>query len=244
MLTVFRILYGLLAVVKTLSLIASGAVSMSGGFSLSHEALIAFPVGAAMLIAEAFFLRGKGVRVAALIMAAGFFTFILALGLYNHHTYLLAAIAVIFAIGVHEVFLLKMQMSVVYFYAAITKLNETYLSGTELYASMVGRPLWQVLVGVEPAPAFLMGLAGLSILVEGFLGFGFWFRRTRWVALVVGAGFHLTLIAAMTRGLESGLNLGIYGFALMAFYVLFFPREVGKLRERVRPSREPEPVTA
>src|SRR5699024_10352801 len=119
-------------------------------------ALVALPVGIAMLVAEEFFLKGKSTRVASVVIFAGFFTFMLALNLYNHHTYLLAIVAAIFAVNTHVTLLLKVQMSVVYFYAAVTKINETYLSGTELYASVVGRPFWDVFIGVDPAPWVLI----------------------------------------------------------------------------------------
>jgi hypothetical protein len=127
------------------------------------------------------------------------------------------------------IILLKIQVSIVYFYAALLKINPEYLSG----AMMVGFwPLNQLTAlpgGGSPA-LLLQFLAVLSILTELFLAAALWFPRTRWLALLVGVGFHLMIV--FTGGTTPGMPdvpFLIFAVVTVAPYALFFdflPRRV------------------
>lgn len=152
--------------------------------------------------------------------------FITALGFYNHHTYLISVICAIFVLGVNVPQLLRIQLAIVYAFAAFTKINETYLSGSELYASMVQHGVWRTLIGVDPAPTFLMAVSLASIVIEAFLAAGLWCARTRWIALISGLCFHLGLVVFVTDGFNLFLELSIYGGVMLCLYLPFFQDEI------------------
>ncbi|WP_440220478.1 HTTM domain-containing protein [Dietzia sp. MNB45] len=226
MLTVFRIAFGVLAAVKTLQLTARGSISTDGGIGLADHAAVALPLGAVMVVAAVFFILGRGVRRAAMAMLIGFLVFITALDFYNHHTYLMIVVCAIFVLGVTVPELLKLQLTIVYAFAALTKINETYLSGSELYASMVQHGVWRTFIGVDPAPAFLMAVSIASIVIEAFLAVGLWCARTRWIALVSGLCFHLGLVVFVTDGFSLFVELSIYGGVMLCLYLPFFQDEI------------------
>jgi hypothetical protein len=127
------------------------------------------------------------------------------------------------------ILLLKLQVSIVYFYAAILKLNSQYLSGTILGHFWPLRELTALPGGFSPALLAQL-LAVLSILIELFLAFALWVPRLRWLALVVGIGFHMMII--FTGGETPGvpdIPFLIFAMVTIAPYALFFdlaPRRV------------------
>lgn len=244
MLTVFRAVFGALVAIKALHLTARASISTDGGISLSNQATTALPLGAAVLVAVAFFVLGKGTRWAATAMLAGFLTFVFAFNFYNHHTYLIIVICAIFVVGVSVPHLLRAQLTIVYAFAAITKVNETYLSGSELYASMVQHTVWQTVIGVDPSPAFLMPVSAASIAVEAFLAVGLWFARTRWISLVVGLIFHVGLVVAVTDSFSQFVSLLVYGGLMLALYLPFFQAELDTRISRNKSSTDRAPSLA
>lgn len=138
--------------------------------------------------------------------------------------------------------LLKLQLSIVYFFAAASKLNLIYLSGAVLVINMRdGRVLqlpevlqrWEVM-----APLVLV-----SVFLEFFLAFAFWSPRYRSAALLLGIGFHLAIIATMTP--DASFPLAIYTLVMLALYVQF--ADLGAIQKRLarlrrRPSFTVEPA--
>ena len=233
MLSVVRVVIGVLGLAKTAMLTTIGVCYSINGLTAVPVALVVL-LGTLMVASLGLFTVGRSVRLAATLASVGFLVFILPVGIYNHHTYLLAVIFAIFSLGTHTALLLKLQLTLVYFFAAITKLNESFLSGSELYVSVVVRPFWQATVGADPGPWILITLAAAAIVVELFLAFGFWFKQARWAALIVGVGFHMLLLVTMTNSLRLGLDLMIFGGVFCALYILFFEREVDELLSRRR----------
>jgi len=88
------------------------------------------------------------------------------------------------------ILLLKIEISIVYFYAALLKINPQYLSGVMLTTFW---PFNQLAVqpGFWSAVPILPILAVASILTEFFLAVALWVPRLRWLALAVGVGFHM-----------------------------------------------------
>jgi len=125
--------------------------------------------------------------------------------------------------------LIQMQVSIVYFYAALHKLNPWFLGGgglvesvaQDLLASSSGdvlrallpdRPL-ESLMGVLSAPSLMRWPACAAVAAEFFLAFGLWFRRTRPWAIAVGLGLH--------GGIAFFMQIRTFSLATVATYLLF-----------------------
>jgi hypothetical protein len=225
MLTIFRVVFGFLCFLKAID------IGTRGGdvIGLASSLLIAIP----WAVASVAFMLGR-VRIASAVIIAGTVavSILSRLELYNQHLYLIASICLIFLIGRAVPTLLKAQLSIVYSFAVLTKLNEAFLSGTVIYASAVKRPFWDNVIGIEPEAWFLIPLSVFSILTEAFLAVAFWLPRARWVALVVGVGFHAVMLVLMTADPASFLRLSIFGFLMMALYIPFFKEELDRLYSR------------
>ncbi|HSH81153.1 MAG TPA: HTTM domain-containing protein [Herpetosiphonaceae bacterium] len=120
------------------------------------------------------------------------------------------------------ILLIKLQVSIVYLFAGLTKMHPAWLSGVVLaaYLPETTRDLlplaWQSLI--------IQSLAWLSIGVELFLAVALWLPRLRWLALVVGIGLHAGMLVALEpESLFGALRLGNFGLITLTPYLLFFP---------------------
>lgn len=195
-------------------------------------------------------------------LAAAVLAFVLLLDaqLFKNHAYLLGCVCLLVAVfGLEEagdraapegagegrlpgedggpdwlVLLLRCQVSIVYFFAAASKLNLEFVSGSVLYGAFQGGVL-----GVpELPPQALSFLSFVAILTEGFLAFAFWSARWRGFALWVALLFHAGV--ALTMGETLGLTA--FGVMMVGLYALFFasPREIlAALRRGPIPPLEP-----
>jgi predicted DCC family thiol-disulfide oxidoreductase YuxK len=108
------------------------------------------------------------------------------------------------------VFLIQVQISTLYGFAALSKLNDVYFSGEVLerstwgFVNTLGEPL-------------LIAAALAGIAVELFLSVGLWNARLQRIAFPLGLCFHLLIVATFERPLP------LIPFALLALspYVLF-----------------------
>ena len=116
------------------------------------------------------------------------------------------------------VWLIKVQLSLVYFYSAVAKLNATYLGGQVLLDRLA-------LPGFARSPAAIQMLAIGSVGMELFLCFALWHRKLRPYALAAGIALHA--LVPVTMGLYAGLV--VFSVLVFAVYVLF-------LNDRVRPA--------
>jgi predicted DCC family thiol-disulfide oxidoreductase YuxK len=114
------------------------------------------------------------------------------------------------------VWLLRVQVSIVYGYAALSKLNLDFLSGSVIAASLRrDGPLafpdaWR---SVEP----MFVLAVMAICVEAFLAVALWSPRWRPAALVAGLGLH----AGITGWLSPTYQLLVFSLAILPVYLVF-----------------------
>src|SRR6185369_9344845 len=76
------------------------------------------------------------------------------------------------------ILLLKLQLSIVYLFAALSKLNSQYLSGFMLAPNFRKSLMFP--------PRVLSAFAAASILVEVFLAFALWSMRLRKPAVING----------------------------------------------------------
>lgn len=229
MLTVFRIAFGVLCLLKAID------IGTRGGDSIG--------LAAALIISIPWAIASVGVALgskpvlrlstAVIILGAAAVTLLSRLEMYNQHLYLIGSICLILLVNTAVPELLKAQLTIVYAFAAITKLNEAFLSGTVIYASAVNRPFWHNVLAFEPAFWFLVALSAAAIATEAFLAFALWMRRLRWFALVVGVGFHAVMLILMTEDPASFLRLSIFSFLMLVLYIPFFRPELDRLTQKV-----------
>lgn len=167
---------------------------------------------------------GLGLLVA---LSVGIFV-LTSMALYNHHVALIIAIALILAAfdEAEQPTLLRVQLTIVYAFAAVTKLNAAYLSGAVLESTLATRGLWQVLrldtVGVPLLPV----LAAASIVIEAGLAVGLWWPTTRRATAVAGVAFHASMVPAMAYGFVSVIRLVVFSGLMLALYLPFFESRV------------------
>ncbi len=113
--------------------------------------------------------------------------------------------------------LLNVQLSLIYGFTALAKLNNDYLSGAILAEAWRGGGIIGIPVDRLPTGA-LEGMAALSIGTEAFLAFGFWFRRLRPLALIVGIGLHMSIV--LTMGHVYVFTL--FNLVMFSLYATFF----------------------
>lgn len=106
-------------------------------------------------------------------------------------------------------FLIKVLVSSLYAWTAVSKINPQYLTGEVLGAYLNS---WVPITG-----ALLPIAAVLSIVAEIFLSFALWLARMRKFAFIVGAGLHLGIVVL----LESPAPLVGFGALMMAGYIVF-----------------------
>jgi len=122
------------------------------------------------------------------------------------------------------VWLLQVEVSVVYLFAAAAKVNPDFLSGSAVATSLrrVG-PLavpdaWR---SMEP----MLILAVMAVCAEAFLAVAIWSRRWRPTAFVVALGLH----ASLALWFSPTYPLIIFAVAMMPLLVLFLDATPGRV---------------
>jgi hypothetical protein len=126
------------------------------------------------------------------------------------------------------VWLLKVQISIVYIFSAVAKLTPQYLSGEVLTESLKQYGFFTIPMAWR-VPVAMKMLAIVAIVMELFVGLGLWSRRLRPLAVIAGVLFHTFIIAALD---SSRLSLSIFALEMFAVYLLFFddtPRKTGTI---------------
>ena len=108
--------------------------------------------------------------------------------------------------------LIQVQVSIVYFYAALHKVNPWFLGGHGLVEAMedlfdgssgdalralLSRGTLESLTAFVTDPSHMRWPARAAVVTELFLAFGLWFRRTRPCAIAVGILFHAGIAFTM-----------------------------------------------
>jgi uncharacterized membrane protein YphA (DoxX/SURF4 family) len=120
--------------------------------------------------------------------------------------------------------LLMTQLSVVYLFTGLLKINERFLSG-----EIVARYAWFDL------PDSLASLVAIgAVITEVGLAIGLWLPRIRWWVAVAGLGLHVAIPAVMVVP-------GVWVFSVLSLclYPMFL---IGP--PAIRAWREPEPIAA
>ncbi len=109
--------------------------------------------------------------------------------------------------------LLKIQLSIVYFFTFIVKIRPDWLSGALMYLNLNG-PLAPYLTQI---PGIYRGLASITLLVEAFLFWALWSKKWRELAFFVGLMLHIGILFSVK------FTLGLISFGLLSIslYPLF-----------------------
>ena len=131
--------------------------------------------------------------------------------------------------------LLQVMVSILYFFSTSMKLNDGWFTGKLMYAYYQQGSLDGDLVEwtnhwlasspwaaqhVEFWQGVAFGLAWFTILVEGLLVLGLWFRRTRPWAIWLGFVLHL--------GIDMTMSVSSFSMQMWALYVLFINPQSGQ----------------
>ncbi len=114
------------------------------------------------------------------------------------------------------VFLMKLQISVVYVFAAITKLNEPFLSGVVLFRQ-VGSGILPIPESIL-VPSILAPMAIGAVITELALATLLWRSRGRDFAVLLGLALHGSIILLLAPILQLIVFAGI----MLSAYGLFF----------------------
>jgi predicted DCC family thiol-disulfide oxidoreductase YuxK len=110
--------------------------------------------------------------------------------------------------------LIRLQLSIIYFYTAVAKVSAGYLSGAVLRSSFRWIPL------AEHIPRRLLVVAAiLSIAMELFLSIGIWFAATRPFVFVIGAAFHVFTVVSLPPVWR--IELGAFALVTLSMYLPF-----------------------
>lgn len=192
------------------------------------------PLMIVWLCAALLLLLGLGSRASAAVLSLLAFLLLLQdQELYANHFYLLALLCLLLAVAEceaclslrawragprHEVagwpvLLLEVQLSLVYGFGALAKLNASFLSGQVIAQSL--RPE----VSAVLASGGQRALSLATVALEVFLALGLWWPRTRALAAALGIVLHLGIVL----GMGPDLKLLVFAIESVALYPLFFP---------------------
>jgi Vitamin K-dependent gamma-carboxylase len=113
--------------------------------------------------------------------------------------------------------LMKVELTIVYAFSAVAKLNPTYLSGAVL-AEVLREPGFVALPATWQTPGRLALLAWASVVLELVLACGLWSRRWRLPVAGAGVAFHVFIVLA----LRPAIDLVVFAIESLAVYRLFF----------------------
>ncbi len=116
-------------------------------------------------------------------------------------------------------FLIRLQISLVYFFGGITKLNTAFVSGLLISANLRNEGLFSV-------PQYLRiyevmsPLAVATIVIEILLAVGLW-TRLRFLIIPIGVGLHVSIPFLMSEFDYTTMQLCIFSIMMLGSYWLF-----------------------
>jgi hypothetical protein len=117
--------------------------------------------------------------------------------------------------------LLRTMVTVVYAFAALTKLNPVWLEGHQLVRIANRSDYMEPFLPLFTSPAGRW-MAMAVVVTEAWLAIGLWLDRTRAVTALLGIVVHLALTVAAAETLEGLFNLVPLNFGLVAMYLAFW----------------------
>lgn len=225
----YRVLWGIPTVPGHVSLVLAGAVLalLACSVALTLGAHARRSAGCCAVVGL-FFLT----FASTLCRGCGF-------SLYSNHLYLLTIVAFLVSLsqcdrvlalrpgtydeppGEWPLFLMRVQLSIVYGFAAVNKVHLDFLTGSVVSYELDG----SIFAAVAPAalmssPAVFVTLAVLVVAAEGFLAYALWSRRLRRAGLATMAVLHVAMISMSSRpGLA--VEIAIFGAAMFVLAMAF-----------------------
>lgn len=169
-------------------------------------------------------------------------------GLYSNHLYLLATFATLLIladagaafsldsrrvpareakrVSAWPVRLLQIQVSLVYLYAALSKVNQDFLPGNVLFYRADSALLLPNLDRVAFFPVFA-GMSIAAILTELFIAGALWVGRLRPAAIALGLMLHSAMLVVISSSPGLALKLMVFELLMLSSYLLFLNVEVG-----------------
>lgn len=246
---VFRAAFGVLILLRSPYLIDQAYQASDVGVLGAAD----LPFGAALVVA--WLALGVGVTIGwrsrtccALLAVVIFLLLALDPLFYNNHLYLMGLVALLlacadsgaaFSLDRHRrggpkevpnwpVFLLKAQVSIIYLFAAISKLQADFISGLSLHVHLTRGPFAHLVPEyLTHSYSILAAVAGSTIVIQSFLMVGLW--SAPWRSLALGLGFLLHApMVLLANSPHQALRLLIFSALMWGLYMLYLdvsPRE-------------------
>jgi hypothetical protein len=110
--------------------------------------------------------------------------------------------------------LVLVQLAILYFWAAVSKLSAAWLDGTTLSGQLTGS-----VRSFVDATLGLAGAAWLVVVVELALAATVWSKRTWPIAAPLGIALHAGILA-------TSLDIGLFAWLMLGIYILIIPDRV------------------
>ncbi len=207
---------------------------------LVEQSPIVLAVAGSVWAASGFaFLLGWKTRTAGILLVGAMVAVVLTeQQLYSNHLYLQLLICCLLVAadsGAHfsldsrsgpprktpewPLFLMRLQLSIVYVFAALSKVNDVYLSGVMVASTFRYNGAFSV-PWVFASPLVAVPLSWMTIILEMYLALAIWSARSRPFVFVLGFGLH----AAFLLMLNGAAGFAIFGVTMLALYLPFMDR--------------------
>jgi hypothetical protein len=119
--------------------------------------------------------------------------------------------------------LICIQLAILYFWAAVSKMSDAWIDGRTLAGQMQGsvRSLIDATVGMK-------GAAWLVLVTELVLAATVWSKRTWPIAAPLGIALHVGILA-------TNLDIGLFAYLMLGLYILIVPDRVWTYLAGLRP---------
>jgi len=118
--------------------------------------------------------------------------------------------------------LVRFCATIVYTFAAVTKLNPSWLAGEGITGLIRRQPQLAPLGFIADNLVLALVIAVGVIALEAGLAIGLWVPRLRRTATVIGAVMHVTFVFAAASDVWGGIHLALFNGALLATYLAFW----------------------
>jgi len=142
------------------------------------------------------------------------------LDLRRQHLVLLIGLAVAAAVAADDrerLLLWRTQLTALYGFAVLAKLNESFLAGNVLARDVVDAPLWEGLLPT-PGPWSLVAASAALVLVELALAVALWVPRLHRAGLVLALVVHGGALLLVPTSPLVALRLVVFGGAAVLAY--------------------------
>lgn len=242
---VFRVAVGMAAVVKTVDFAAQLMMKDEVRFAdhtwLGEAFSQLWPLVLFLwVLAAAALLVGFASRIAAGSVAGLSMVFLFGADFYSNHLYFLATLSLLLmfadcgaALSVDSRFqggqerirawpvrLIQFQVSVVYAFSALGKLNGDFLLGNVVYYRLRDALLLPTESIRASIPIFAM-ISIAAVLAELFIATALWIPRLQRAAFGLGLALHFSMIIMLTNTPQRGLRLALFALLSLSSYVLF-----------------------